>query len=502
MTVSSINGRSTQMISSLLNLRSQLDDLTRQLSTGQKSSTFAGLGVQRGVSVSLRSQMSAITGYDQTGQTATTRIKIANTALDSMTTVVGNVKAAMFQSTNVSGISGASQTQATAKYSLDEMMGLLNTQSGDRYLFGGKATDRPPVESADTILNGDGSRAGLVQLISERKQADLGSDGLGRLDITNNTLSSVNITEDAASPFGFKLASVSSNLTNAVVNGPTGTPPSDLEINLGSGNPNEGDSITVRFNLPDGTSTSLTLTATTTSPPGANQFTIGALPSDTTASLTTALTSAITQLGNTDLKAASAVQASNEFFAADANTPPLRIDGPPFDTATALKNGTPSDTVIWYNGDADSDPPRSTATALVDPSLSVGYGLRASEQGLRSIVQNVATLAAVTISSTDPNGVELSQALNTRLTQGLNGQPGDQKLSDIQSDLGSAQISIDAAKTRHQQQDTTLQEFLTQIEGVSEEEVGTQILTLQTRLQASMQVTAMMYQTSLVNYLQ
>lgn len=496
MTVSSINGRSAQMLSSLLNLRSQLDDLTRQISTGQKSQTYAGLGVQRGVSVTLRSQLSAISGFDQTAQTAMTRINIANTALEGMSTVVTNTKAAIAQSTNVSGISGASQVQATAKYSLDELVGLLNAQSGTSYIFGGKATDRPPVETSDHILNGDGSRAGLVQVINERKQADLGASGLGRLTLTNPTTSSLDVSEDAVSPFGFKLASVSSTLTNATVTGPTGSP-AVISADLSGGNPNDGDNITLRFNLPDGTSQSLTLTATTASPAPDGKFTIGATPDDTTVNLTSALNTALGTLAKTSLTAASAVQASNEFF----DGSPMRVDGPPFDSATALKSGTSADTVMWYTGEAGSDPARSTATALVDPSLSVGYGMRANEQGLRSVVQNVATLAAVTISSTDPKGVELSQALNTRLTTGLNGQPGDQKLTDIQTDLGGAQVSIKAAQTRHQQQNSTLQEFLTQIEGVSEEEVGTQILTLQTRLQASMQVTSMMYQTSLVNYL-
>ena len=56
MTVSSINGTSAAMIQSLVSLRSQLDDLTRQISTGQKSTTYAGLGSQRGVAVSLRSR--------------------------------------------------------------------------------------------------------------------------------------------------------------------------------------------------------------------------------------------------------------------------------------------------------------------------------------------------------------------------------------------------------------------------------------------------------------
>jgi len=42
---------------------------------------------------------------------------------------------------------------------------------------------------------------------------------------------------------------------------------------------------------------------------------------------------------------------------------------------------------------------------------------------------------------------------------------------------------------------------LQQIQGVSNEQVGSQILALQTRMQASMQTTALIFQTSLVNYL-
>jgi len=500
MTVSSINGTSAAMIQSLVGLRSQLDDLTRQISTGQKSTTYAGLGSQRGVAVSLRSQLSAIDGFDNTAANVNTRINIANTALTSMGDIVTNMKAAIAQSTNVSGINGASQTQSTAKYSLDGALGLLNTQAGDRYLFGGKVTDQPPVEGADTILNGDGTRAGLVQTISERKQADLGTNGLGRLNLTNSTIDSVEVTEDA-STFGMKLASISTNMTNAVVSGPTGAPPS-VSVNIASGNPNPGESLTVRFNLPDGSTSSVTLTATTDSPPGAGQFTIGASPSATTTNLTAALTTAMQTVANTDLTAASAVQASNEFFNADANHPPLRVDGPPFDTATGLVSGTSANTVIWYIGDADPGSARATASAQIDTSMTVNYGMRASEQGLRSIVQSAATLAAVTISSSDPNGVALSQALNTRVSGQLSGPPGTQTLQDIQTDLAGAQISINAAKTRHQQQTATLQEYQSQIEGVSNEEVGAEILTLQTRLQASMQVTARMYQTSLVNYLQ
>ena len=177
------------------------------------------------------------------------------------------------------------------------------------------------------------------------------------------------------------------------------------------------------------------------------------------------------------------------------------MTGPGFGSATAMTTGSSADTVIWYTGETGSDSARATATARIDPTLAVGYGVRGNEQGLRSIVQNLATLAAVTIAPSNPNGGDLSSALNGRLTQNLTGSPGAQTVASIQTDLAGAQVSIKAAQDRHQQQTATLSDYLQQIEGVSNEDVGAQILALQTRLQASMQITSMMYQTSLVNYI-
>jgi len=355
------------------------------------------------------------------------------------------------------------------------------------------------VETLDHILSGDGARAGLKQFISERDQADLGTSGLGRLVLSTPTATSLQVDEDAVSPFGFKLASVTSGLTNATTSGPSGSPAS-LTVDLTGGNPNAGDTITFRFTLPDGSSENLTLTATTSSSPGTNEFTIGATPAATTTNLQTALTTALGTLAATKLTAASAVTASSEFFAADASNPPQRVNGPPFDSATSQIAGTAANSVIWYTGEAGSDPARATATARIDQSLVVSYGARANEDGIRTLVQNFATLAAVTVSPSDPNATDLSAALNQRLSANLTA-PGTQTITDIQIALAGAQTSISAAKSRHQQTTATLSDFLQQIEGVSNEEVGAQILALQTRMQASMQTTALLFQTSLVNYL-
>jgi flagellin-like hook-associated protein FlgL len=496
MAISSVSSSPSAIVQSLLTMRAQFDDLQRQLSTGQKSATYAGLGSARGLSVSLNAQMSAIAGFDNSIDTVDTRLQLAQTALGGMAGIGNDVKAVVVQG-GMAG-SNAVSAQLTAQSSLQQLLGLLNTQAGGRYLFSGRATDQPAVETYDHIVNGDGARAGLKQLIDERTQADLGASGLGRLTV-GASASAVTVTEDAGL-FGFKLASVSSGLTNATVSGPSGSPAS-LSVDFSGGQPSQGDALTVRLNLPDGTTANVTLTATTQSPPAAGQFMIGATTTDTANNFQSALSTALGQLAGTSLKAASAVTASNDFFSADINNPPQRVAGPPFDSATAMTAGTTANTVIWYTGDAGTDPARDTATTRIDPALVVSYGARANETGLRTLVQNVATLSAVSLSATDPNEANFTAALAQRVGAGLAGAPGQQTATDIQGDLAAVQKTMQSVKSRHQQATATLNDMLQQISGVSNEDVGAQLLTLQTRMQASMQTTAMLYQISLVNYL-
>jgi flagellin-like hook-associated protein FlgL len=479
----------------LVQMRAQFDDLQRQLGTGHKSATYSGLGIDRGVTVSLNSQLSAISSYDDTIQNVMARINLMNTALGNMISISSQVKAAMVQANGVSNGSGAEVAQQTGLNSLDQLL----AQAGDRYLFSGRATDTPAVETLDHIMNGNGSRAGLKQLINERNQADLGADGRGRLTIGAGGPNTVQIDEQATT-FGFKLGSITSTVAGATTSGPTGAPPS-MSIDFSAAAPTPGQTVTVRLNLPDGTSENLTLTATTDSPPGANEFTIGGTPGQTATNFQAALTTSIEKLGASALTAASAVAASSEFFNGDASNPPQRVAGsPPFFAAAGMVAGTTANTVVWYTGETGSDPARSTATARIDQSLSVSYGARANEDAIRTLVQNVATLAAVTISPTDPNAVALSGELDNRIAVNI-GNTSNQTIADIETDLASAQTSLQAAKGRHQQANATLSDFLQQIDGVSNEDVGAQLLTLQTRMQASLQVTSMLYQTSLVNYI-
>ncbi|MFX7701408.1 hypothetical protein ABTJ88_19450, partial [Acinetobacter baumannii] len=73
--------------------------------------------------------------------------------------------------------------QITAQAAFANAVSLLNSQSGDRYLFSGRASDTPATVTADVMLNGNGAQAGLKQLINERRQADQGVGNMGRLTV-------------------------------------------------------------------------------------------------------------------------------------------------------------------------------------------------------------------------------------------------------------------------------------------------------------------------------
>lgn len=501
MAIGAIGGSSGLTVHSLVEMRRQLDELQRQLGTGRKSETYAGMGLDRGLAVGLRSSLSALEGYDNTITNVGVRINLAQSTLGRLLDIGRDVKSAALQGSASFDSSGQTVAQVTAYSSFGEILGLLNTRVGDRYLFSGRATDQPAVDTLAHIMDGDGSRAGFKQVIDERRQADLGADGLGRLVVTSPTATSVSLAEDVdGSPFGFKLASITSTLTGATITGPTGSPPAG-SVDLGATNPNAGETIQFRLDLPDGTSESIALTATTDSPPGTNEFTIGATSDVTAANLQAALTGAVGALAGTALTAASAMAASENFFAIDDANPPLRVAGPPFDTATVLVAGTPSDTVMWYSGEAGSDPARGTATARIDESIGVSYGMRANEEGLRRLVQNVAVLAATTLSPTDPNAADFNLALSQRTITAFDGASGQQKIADIEAELAGAQASMQSATERHRQVSATLADMVQQIEGVPTEDVAARILALQTRLQASLQTTSLLFQTSLVNYI-
>jgi len=622
MSVSSINYGSSVLGQSVQNINNQLTNLSTELSTGVKSQTYAGMGVNEGFAIAARAQLSNISAFTTTMTNVNTIISAANTGLQSLSQTAKSVQSSAAATPQNLGSSGQTIAQQNAQSQLSSIVGILNTQVGDRYIFSGSAINTPAVASADDIMNGAAAKAGLKQVISERQQADLGISGLGRLVITSPTPTSVKVAEDVAgSPFGFKLSSVTSSLTGATVSGPAGSPAA-VSVDLGATNPNPGDQVSFTFNLPDGTTESVQLTATDTTPPPTGSFAIGATSTATAANLNAALNSSIGTLANTALVAASAVAAGDNFFNTDgtaagivinnkaappapitgatllsgaaatdslaanfaagdtitvngkqisfvaagatgnqlnvtdsvqtllskidaitgtstpstisggvitlhtdaaaslsvtssnaaafaalgfggtvtATQPPLRVGGSPLGSATTLVNGS-ANTVAWYTGNSGPGTARASSTVRIDQSQTVQFGAQANEQAIRSAIQSIAVFAAVTVSPSGTNSAAQSAALSSRTVTNLTPQTGQQTFQDIQTDLANAQSTMQDATARQTQTQTALQNMIDQTEGISQNQVASEILALQTSLQASYQTTAMLSQLSLTKFL-
>ena len=396
MAITSIGFNNSLFGQAVQNLNNQLTNLSTQLATGEKSTTYSGMGSGEGFAIAARSQLSNISAFTTTITNVNTSINAANTALQSLSSISSTVQSDAASTPQNINSTGQTIGQQNALTELSSMVGILNTQAGDRFLFSGSAINTPAVADANSILNGSGTQAGLKQVIAERAVAD-GTTGLGRLTISAPTTTGVapatttsfSVAEDAAgSPFGLKLSSVTSSLTGATVTGPSGSPAA-VSFSFGSTNPNPGDQVTLNFNLPDGTTSSVTLTASSTTPAPANTFAIATLPggapdpATTAANLNAALNTAIGKVANTDLVAASAVAAGNDFFdpsssAVGSVATNQQTPAAPITSATALSGTAPSDSLTagFQNGDTitvDGTPITfsNNPTSLKGPSYNI-----------------------------------------------------------------------------------------------------------------------------------
>lgn len=374
MSISSINYGSSVLGAQIRNINQQLTDLSTQLSTGKLSQNYSGMGTNEGFAIASRAQLSNIAAYTDTMTNVNVNINLANTALQSLTTIRSTVQTGSATSSQDLNVNGQTVAQNTAAAQFGSMVGVLNTQSGNRYLFSGTAYNTQSVANAGDIINGTTTQAGLKTVMAERQAADLGANGMGRLVQSTLPSGAIQVQEDSAtSPFGLKIAAVSSTLTGATVTGPSGSPVS-FSVNLNGVNPNNGDKLSVQFTLPDGSTEQIDLTASSATPTPVGSFAIDAStpvnPANTATSLNTALNTAITKLASTSLVAASAVAAGDNFFNTDSSaigaaktnqaTPAAPISG-----TTALSGTAPSDSISSGFSAGDSITVNGTTLSFV-----------------------------------------------------------------------------------------------------------------------------------------
>ena len=495
-TIGSGNGWIGYTSSSIGQVRNDLDQASLQLSSGKRANSYAGLGHDVSRSLDLRSRLSTLEVYENATALANTSLGIVNNAVSSFSQSLGQIETNALSFTNPPSASGRKSTEASLRSQLDLLLSYLNTDDGSIHLFGGQKGDSQPALDSTTIIDGLPGKAGLKQYIAERQSADLGSNGLGRLTL-NNTGTVVTLSQESASlPFGFTLKSISSASNQIPVSGPSGTPPT-LSVTL-TNQPPADSTFSITLDLPDGTTMDMTLKATSTS--GENQFVIGATPADTVGNLVTALNASLTNAAKIQLSSASAVKASQDFFAGSTTNPPQRIAGPNFATATGFTPGSATDTILWYQGTDDANDPRNDRYMQIGNGLTVATGARANEKGFREALSSVALLASTALSSTDENlAVKQFNDLRDRSRAGITSAKTDIQATTIS--IATNQKSVKTVADDQTALKNVISIAISQVEDVPIEETAATLTSLQTRLQAMYQLTAKLSSLNLANFL-
>src|ERR1700734_3353618 len=94
MAINSIGSSTSLLGQSVLNIKNQLNSLQVQLASGEKSTTYSGMGTGKGFAIAARAQLANITGYQNTITNVGTTISAANTALQSLSDTANQVQSA------------------------------------------------------------------------------------------------------------------------------------------------------------------------------------------------------------------------------------------------------------------------------------------------------------------------------------------------------------------------------------------------------------------------
>jgi flagellar hook-associated protein 3 FlgL len=165
-----------QMLQYLQQLQSQASTLEGQISTGQKSTNFAGLAPQAAQVVDLTATQNLQQSYINTIGTVGTRLQTMGLAMQNISSLATSFSNTL--ANDAFSPSGAS-VQQTAQQLLVELGSYMNTQDGSRYVFSGNQTSTPTFNPAG--LPNPGSLATNVA-------ADYygGDNGIAQATVDNN----------------------------------------------------------------------------------------------------------------------------------------------------------------------------------------------------------------------------------------------------------------------------------------------------------------------------
>jgi flagellin-like hook-associated protein FlgL len=473
------------------------DVLYRQARTQKIADTFGGLGGAAANSVNLNARISDITAYDGVISIGKSSISIANSSVESFSASAAKLKNEILFIGKGGNADGRLTAQNVVKERLGLMIEMLNTNDTSTYVFGGKESNTPPVITKEEMLDGAAGRAGLRQLVTERRQADLGADTLGRTAITQVD-EVVSLGETVAGlPFGFKIQGVTSTLDNTTVTGPTGTPPVVSAEFLGTGSPGVGQTFTVKLGLPDGSSKDVELKVGLT--PISGDFTPGATPLETADNFRAALTDKIRFTAETALAGASALATSQDFFTGIVARPLQRVPGPNFAAATAFAAATPVNTTVWYKGTDTATDPRQDRLLVASQRVKVGIGVRANEAGFQKTFAALGAVLASEFSTTETTAIAQFNDGRERAVIAISA--AIPSVEAVILSLGTSKALVEDVEKNNVTTKEIINQALDDVEGVSLQETSVKLLTVQNQIDLTYKISSTIFKLSFSQYL-
>jgi flagellin-like hook-associated protein FlgL len=134
-------------------LRSRLELLTRQASSGQRGQTHGALGAEARRAIDLRGDIARREAYAAAADGALARMGRVQPVLARLETIASTTAADAARARTL-GASGVESLARTARVALEEVAALLNTRDGEGYLFASSNLSVAPVSGAGDLFAG------------------------------------------------------------------------------------------------------------------------------------------------------------------------------------------------------------------------------------------------------------------------------------------------------------------------------------------------------------
>lgn len=133
-------------------VQTKLNTLTNQASTGDVSTTYAGLGSGATTSLELNASVAHLQTWQNNISAATGNMDVTQTAMTQIQSIASNLLSRLDDLEGADG-SEIATVAATAQSDLAQVANLLNSTNGTTYVFAGTDSSNPPVPDPDNITS-------------------------------------------------------------------------------------------------------------------------------------------------------------------------------------------------------------------------------------------------------------------------------------------------------------------------------------------------------------